>query len=337
MDGLTKEECALRDRLLAEKASLEEGLRLYTLLTGKGLPFPPAWEEQVLRLGLAAHPDRPDMLARLRDVLILQGKKVPTDVEAACVKTAHSDEHEQDHQRAAAEYHSKSGTADMDEKFLPIYEKCRTFTMTSIARMYALYKAIEYLENAKIAGDIVECGVWRGGSMMVAAHTLLSLGSTARTLHLFDTYEGLPRPDESKDVDIFGNRAIDGWLPHSAGDEKSHWAEAGIEEVRANLASTGYLAERMNFVKGMVESTIPDTAPQRIALLRLDTDWYSSTKHELEHLFPRIVRNGVLIIDDYGHFKGARQAVDEFMRNHGISILLNRIDYTGRLGIKISD
>ena len=335
LDELTKEERALRDRLLAQTASLEDGLRLYTLLTEKGLPFPPAWEEQVLKLAIAANPDRSDLLARLRQVLILQRKPVPSDINVARAIPTDSDDHEYDHQQAAAEYHSKSGTADMDQKFLPIYEKCRNFTMTSVARMYALYKAVEYLETGSIAGDIVECGVWRGGSMMVAAHTLMSLGNTTRTLHLFDTYEGLPRPDENIDVDIFGNRAIDGWLPHSAGDEKSHWAEAAIEEVQGNLSSTGYPAERVNYVKGMVERTIPDAAPKHIALLRLDTDWYSSTKHELEHLFPRIVRNGVLIIDDYGHFQGARLAVDEYMSGHNISILLNRIDYSGRLGIKI--
>ena len=87
----------------------------------------------------------------------------------------------------------------------------------------------------------------------------------------------------------------------------------------------------------MVERTVPDAAPENIALLRLDTDWYSSTKHELIHLYPRIVRNGVLVIDDYGHFKGARDAVDEYMRNHKVPILLNRVDYSGRVGIKISD
>ncbi len=337
MDELTHEERDLRDRLLAGRANLEEGLQLYSSMTQKGLPFPAALEEQVLRLGLAAHPERLDMLARLRNVLVLQGKEVPTELEATYLKTGHAVENEQDHQRAAEEYHAKSGTADMDSAFMPIYEKCRPFTMTSVARMYALYKAIEYLETAKIEGDIVECGVWRGGSMMVAAMTLAFMGSTTRSIHLFDTYEGLPRPDEKRDVDIWGNRAIDGWLSHSAGDEKSHWAEAALEEVKRNLLSTGYPVERLNFVKGMVERTVPDAAPENIALLRLDTDWYSSTKHELIHLYPRIVRNGVLVIDDYGHFKGARDAVDEYMRNDKVPILLNRVDYSGRVGIKISD
>ena len=88
-------------------------------------------------------------------------------------------------------------------------------------------------------------------------------------------------------------------------------------------------------IKGMVERTIPDSAPQQIALLRLDTDWYASTKHELEHLYDRLSPNGIIIIDDYGHFKGAKKAVDEYFSLKGIPMLLNRIDYTGRLGIKV--
>ncbi len=96
---------------------------------------------------------------------------------------------------------------------------------------------------------------------------------------------------------------------------------------------TGYPAGQTHFVPGMVEETIPASAPEKIALLRLDTDWYESTRHELEHLFPRIVDGGVLIIDDYGHWAGARRAVDEYFRNQGIALLLNRLDYTGRIGI----
>ena len=89
----------------------------------------------------------------------------------------------------------------------------------------------------------------------------------------------------------------------------------------------------MHFVQGMVEETIPAGAPEKIALLRLDTDWYESTHHEMVHLFPRISDGGVLIIDDYGHWAGARRAVDEYFHEHNIAILLNRLDYTGRIGI----
>ena len=84
----------------------------------------------------------------------------------------------------------------------------------------------------------------------------------------------------------------------------------------------------------MVEDTIPNQAPKEIALLRLDTDWYESTLHELEHLYPRLVSGGVLIIDDYGHWRGAREAVDEYIDKHKLKLFLTRIDYTGRLCVK---
>jgi O-methyltransferase len=113
------------------------------------------------------------------------------------------------------------------------------------------------------------------------------------------------------------------------------WCYAGLEEVRVNLASTGYPVDRVHFVRGKVEDTIPGTVPEPIALLRLDTDWYESTKHELTHLFPRLVPGGVLIIDDYGHWQGARQATDEYFASARVPLLLHRVDYTGRIAVKM--
>lgn len=244
---------------------------------------------------------------------------------------------EPDHQADSQKYHARTGTGDMDRAFLPIYAACRAYSMTSPDRMFALYKAVEYLVRAEIPGAIAECGVWRGGSMMLVAETLRVLGDTSRELYLYDTFEGLPKPDEVIDVDIWGNRAIDGWRPHAIDERSSTWARAGLEEVRANLLKTGYPEARLHLVKGLVEETLPHLAPERIALLRLDTDWYASTRHELEHLFPRLVRNGVLIADDYGHFQGARQAVDEYIGLHKLALLLVRVDYSGRVALKNFD
>ena len=113
------------------------------------------------------------------------------------------------------------------------------------------------------------------------------------------------------------------------------WAVAGLDDVRANMLATGYPQELVHYVKGPVESTIPGSAPHGpIALLRLDTDWYESTKHELVHLFPLLSEGGVLIIDDYGHWHGARQAVDEYFAGDCRPFYLHRIDYTGRLLVK---
>jgi hypothetical protein len=104
--------------------------------------------------------------------------------------------------------------------------------------------------------------------------------------------------------------------------------------VRNNVCGTGYPREKLHFVVGKVEDTIPATMPRKIALLRLDTDWYDSTKHELSHLFPLLRPQGVLIVDDYGHWQGARKAVDEYFAAHQTGILLHRIDYTGRIAVK---
>ena len=109
------------------------------------------------------------------------------------------------------------------------------------------------------------------------------------------------------------------------------WAVASVEEVRHNMSTTGYPPEKIRYVKGRVEDTIPGQAPDAIALLRLDTDWYESTRHELVHLMPRVVANGIVIVDDYGHWEGARRAVDEFVAHSERPIFLARIDYSCRL------
>src|SRR5437773_5710167 len=100
------------------------------------------------------------------------------------------------------------------------------------------------------------------------------------------------------------------------------------------MAATGYPTAKLHFVQGMVEETIPATVPARIAILRLDTDWYQSTRHELEHLYPLVSHIGVLIVDDYGYWKGARKAVDEYFARAQTPMLLHRIDSAGRIGVK---
>jgi hypothetical protein len=204
--------------------------------------------------------------------------------------------------------------------------------MTSIERVYALYEAVRYVITARIPGDIVECGVWRGGSSMMAAMTLDELGAR-RPLWLYDTFEGMPPPGEH-DVRYSGESATS--LLRSAERVPgawNEWAWATVEDVRANMASTGY--DALEYVVGPVEETIPSRAPEQISLLRLDTDWYESTRHEIEHLYPRLSDGGVLIIDDYGHWQGAKRAIDEYFA--GRPILLNRIDYTGRVAVKPHD
>jgi hypothetical protein len=195
-----------------------------------------------------------------------------------------------------------------------------------------LCEAVRYLTAVGIEGDIVECGVWRGGSMMAVAEMLNRFGSTDRHLHLFDTFSGMSDPT-SEDVSVHGDSAESMLRSESRQDPASVWCVSPLDEVRQNMASTGYPEPRIHYHPGKVEQTIPGNAPQRIALLRLDTDWYESTRHEMQHLFPRLVDGGVLIVDDYGHWEGARRAVDEYFDTHRIGMLLHRLDYTGRIGI----
>ena len=214
-----------------------------------------------------------------------------------------------------------------------ILRKIAGFTMTSTARQMSLIGAVRHIAKSDIRGSIVECGVWRGGSSMAIALTLMQEGNADRDLVLFDTFEGMTEPLE---VDRTPNGALAKELMEKDPDRRGEvWAVATYEDVLTNMRSTGYDGNRLRLVKGPVESTIPEQAPAGpIALLRLDTDWYESTKHELEHLFPKLVSGGVLIIDDYGHWQGARKAVDEYLQSLPDQYFLHRIDYTGRLLVK---
>ena len=223
--------------------------------------------------------------------------------------------------------------SDLEPEFLPILRRCEPATMTSVERIYALYKAVEYLSAARIAGDFVECGVWRGGSMMCAALALLQGGDTSRQLYLYDTFEGMVPPDVS-DIDYRGQTAATQLLAEQRTEDSYIWGYAPLEVVRRNMVSTGYPESKVIYVRGPVEQTIPTTLPGPIALLRLDTDWYASTRHELDHLFPRLVQGGVLIIDDYGHWQGVRRAVDEYFAANDVKVLLHRIDYAGRIFVR---
>lgn len=222
---------------------------------------------------------------------------------------------------------------DFDAAAIALCNLVRPFTMTTNERVFALRQGVQYVVQHEIAGDIVECGVWKGGSMMAVALTLLELCATDRKLHLFDTFEGMTEPTDA-DCNIRGESASH-LLGASTKADSWVWAYSPLEEVRANLFRTGYDPRQINFVKGRVEDTLPACAPERIALLRLDTDWYESTFHELVHLYPRLSVGGVLIIDDYGHWTGARKAVDQYISQHKLKLLLNRIDYTGRICVKL--
>lgn len=220
---------------------------------------------------------------------------------------------------------------DFPESQRKIIAAVRPFTMTTAAGLATTLHAINHVTTNNIPGDFAECGVWRGGCMMMAAQALLAYGDTTRKLYLYDTFEGMPRPTEH-------DKTLDGysapiWYEEMKADGRE-WCYASFDQVRSNLLSTGYPAEKIIFVQGKVEETIPATIPSRLAFLRLDTDWYESTKHELQHLFPLLDSRGALILDDYGHWQGARKAIDDYFRERGAGDYLHRIDYTGRILVR---
>jgi hypothetical protein len=217
---------------------------------------------------------------------------------------------------------------DQDKKFMSVYEKVKPFTMVELERCYALYQSVQYIIKNNIPGDLVECGVWKGGSAMLMLYTLMEAGITDRKIYLYDTFEGMTKPGE-----MDGENEMAEWEASKITDTVNNMCYASIDEVKANMERTGYPAANIIFIKGKVEDTIPNTLPGSISVLRLDTDWYASTRHELQYLYPLLSQHGVLLVDDYGAWQGARKAVDEYFNGHS-NIFLHRVDWTGRLHIK---
>jgi hypothetical protein len=220
--------------------------------------------------------------------------------------------------------------ADYDEEAQEVIRAVKPYTMTSPERLNAFILATRYVVQHDIPGDIVECGVWRGGSMQACAKTLLSMQSTDRDLYLFDTFEGMTPPTE-EDTRTDGKSAAE--LLAAYEKDRAIWAVATLDDVKSGFTEVPYPEERLHYVQGKVEDTVPDEAPEQISILRLDTDWYASTKHELDHLYSRLVSGGVLLIDDYGYWQGSRKAVDDFMEKTGERLLLLRMD-EGRVAVK---
>jgi O-methyltransferase len=218
-----------------------------------------------------------------------------------------------------------------------IVEQALPFTMTGVPRLLALLDCVRYCVRREIPGAFAECGVWLGGSVKAMLLALQELGVDDRDVFLYDTFEGMTAPTEH-DTSKFHRPAVEAWREAEGGPDRPYVQlfDPGFfneDAVRENLVATGYPEERLHFVKGPVEATIPATVPGDLALLRLDTDWYESTLHELQQLYPLLSPGGVLIIDDYGHWEGCRRAVDEYFADREAP-LLSRIDYAGRVGVK---
>jgi hypothetical protein len=212
-----------------------------------------------------------------------------------------------------------------------VLTRVKPLTMTSTKRLSGLALAVRYLNENNIVGDFVECGVWAGGS--IGATALLGVpDNLSREYWLFDTFTGMTRPGIYDELEA-KNRYL---ATKHADDDGSTWCEVDKEQVQRNLADIGVDLSNCRFIVGDVSKTLVSQAlPKKIALLRLDTDWYESTMVELEVLFPKLTVGGVLIIDDYGDWEGSRKAVEEYFRKQKARPLLIPLDHTGRICIKI--
>lgn len=217
-----------------------------------------------------------------------------------------------------------TGVAEDDERFAALFREVKPYTMVDRDRLYSLYTAVRHVVTHDIPGDLVECGVFKGGCCMLMALTLKDMGAD-RKIWLYDTFAGMPEPGEHDNPN-----AARVWRARQAADH-NEWLYAPLDTVKANLARTGYA--NLEFVEGLVEDTIPARAPDKIALVRLDTDFYAPTRHEMIHLYPRISTGGVYISDDYGSWAGARKAIDEYFAEHNVAMLLHRVRASA-IGVK---
>lgn len=220
-----------------------------------------------------------------------------------------------------------------------VVERTKLLSITGPERIVANLDAVRYVVARDIPGAFAECGVWRGGSVIAMILALQELGRDDRDIYMYDTFEGMTAPGE-QDTSPIDQSGMEYFAAVEGTDDRP-WPylfnpEIFNEEMtRKTVLETGYPEARLHFVRGPVEETIPDhSPPDEIAILRLDTDFYESTLHELVHLYPRVATGGVVIIDDYGHWAGSKQAVDEYFAGDAPLPMLSRIDYSGRIGVK---
>jgi hypothetical protein len=203
---------------------------------------------------------------------------------------------------------------EADKKIMKFINTSIQFSMTGHQRMYLLSQAILNCKNNNIGGDFVECGVWKGGNILLFK-LLNDYYNLNRKIFAYDTFDGMTEPE---DIDIDNSKVSANKLLSTQKKDKNlkniH-CFASLETVKKNILQYTNL-KNINFIVGPVEKTLKvEKLPKKISILRLDTDWYASTKFELEILYPRLVNGGVLILDDYGHWQGARKAVDDFFYN----------------------
>lgn len=233
---------------------------------------------------------------------------------------------------------------DLESEAWESMQVVRSHTMVPYARLVTLYQQVVACERHDIAGSYVECGTWKGGAVGLMALGNLRHSAQRRHIHLFDSFAGIPEPDEEVD----GERAVQevvsvggeakGRLVPIKGFYDKYADGVGDLETNRHLLETviGYDSRFLHYHEGWFQDTLPRVAPvlADIAILRLDCDWYASTRICLEYLYNKVVTGGFVVIDDYGYYDGCKRAADEFMTRERIRAYLNHIDASGRYWIK---
>jgi O-methyltransferase len=232
---------------------------------------------------------------------------------------------------AKTTFNYKLDLTDQETKILNYVFENR-LTMGSKDNLAATILAVRYVCKNKLKGDFVECGVWRGGHGIAAALTF-NLYSSKNKVICLDTFLGMTKPTDNDFSNHDKLKAITQFNSNSRIDH-NEWCFASYDDVQRNFLQAGVLKDDFELIKGDVAETLPKLSVNPIVFLRLDTDWYESTKMELKYLWPLLIVNGVLVVDDYGHWQGSKKAVDEFFQSSP-TILFHALDYTSRSGIKI--
>ena len=209
--------------------------------------------------------------------------------------------------------------AFVPNEFWEINDRISSLSLLPWEALYDTYRAVRYVVQSQVPGALVECGVWRGGCSILMGETLTALGESDRQIYMYDTFTGMP-DGGAEDASITTGEMASGKRQRKGGK----WVAVSLEEVSANVAQSSYPLPNFKLIQGLVEDTIPARSPAEIAVLRLDTDMYSSTKHELNHLFPLLAPGGVLIVDDYGAWSGSRQALEEYVEENDVGLFLTQ-------------